>query len=100
MLEQKGTNVGSNQMFGSQHTYVMPDAATEQEKRIAAKQAKARGEVALSLNPEELESLDATTLKRKYDTSTPLHPPHFPSSLVFRITTRERAFTCHKSNFK
>merc|ERR1719296_91551 len=66
VLEQKPAPIGANQIFGTSHTYVMPKES-EQEKRIAAKQAKQKGEINIALNPEELESLDAMTLKRKYE---------------------------------
>ena len=67
VLEEKGSNVGQGQLFGSQHTYTIPKAPTEQEKRLAEKKAAVLGEVSMSLNPEDLANLDATTLKRKYD---------------------------------
>jgi splicing factor 3B subunit 2 len=77
VLEEKRTSVGSG-IFGTQHTYVLPDAAgavgavagtqlTDQEKRVLAQQAKNRGQVDVALNPDELEGLDAAALKRKYD---------------------------------
>lgn len=66
VLEEKKTGVGSA-LFGSQHTYVVPTAQSESEKRVAAAKSKAAGAVNVSLNPEDLESLDAVTLKRKYE---------------------------------
>jgi len=66
VLEQTKTGVGASQLFGSSHSYALPKES-EAEKRIAAKQAKAKGEVHLALNPEDLEGLDAMTLKRKYE---------------------------------
>jgi len=75
VLEEKKTSVGGA-MFGTQHTYVLPgDAAasaaasaqSEQEKRVEMLRARARGQVDVALNPEELEGLDAASLKRKYE---------------------------------
>ena len=60
-------------MFGSQHTYVLPTeaaaptAASEAEKRVAAARNKQQQAIDVALNPEELEGLDAVTLKRKYE---------------------------------
>jgi splicing factor 3B subunit 2 len=67
VLEEKKTGVGSSALFGSQHTYVVPTAQSESEKRVAAAKSKAVGAVNVSLNPEDLENLDAVTLKRKYE---------------------------------
>eukprot|EP00808_Paulinella_micropora_P001091 g27255.t1 len=58
VLEEKKTSVGSGQLFGSQHTYVVPKGVDK----------RAPGQIDVSLNPDELEGLDAQTLKRKYDT--------------------------------
>lgn len=75
--EKKITGQSGGVIFGSQHTYVMPDGnaqmslqsqLTDQEKRVLAQQAKNRGQVDVALNPDELDSLDAHALKRKYDT--------------------------------
>lgn len=68
VLEEKKAAVGSA-LFGSQHTYVVPPstAQSESEKRVAAAKSKAAGAVNVALNPEDLESLDAVTLKRKYE---------------------------------
>ena len=68
VLEEKKTAVGSS-LFGSQHTYVVPPTTvqSESEKRVAAAKTKASGAVNVSLNPEDLENLDAVTLKRKYE---------------------------------
>jgi len=77
VVEEKRIGVGSG-IFGTQHTYVLPEAGSigvgmntpqlsDQEKRVAAQQAKNRGQVDMALNPEELEGLDAAALKRKYD---------------------------------
>jgi len=71
ILEEKPSVVPTNAMFGSSHTYVVPAATTapltmlkENQKR---KEAKKPGEVAVAFTPEELENLDAATLKRKYE---------------------------------
>jgi len=45
----------------------VPTAQSESEKRVAAAKSKAAGAVNVSLNPEDLENLDAVTLKRKYE---------------------------------
>lgn len=66
VLEQTKTGIGSKELFGSSHSYSLPQQS-DAERRIAAKQAKAKGEVHLALNPEDLEGLDAMTLKRKYE---------------------------------
>lgn len=72
MLEEKKVGVGSSALFGSQHTYVVPPPTTtseqsESEKRVAAAKNKQAGAVNVALNPEDLENLDAVTLKRKYE---------------------------------
>lgn len=68
VLEEKKSNVGGA-LFGSQHTYVIPTATmqSEMEKRVRDKQTKQQQGVNVNLNPEELENLDAMTLKRKYE---------------------------------
>jgi splicing factor 3B subunit 2 len=74
VLEEKKIGVGGA-MFGTSHTYVLPDAAaaasgsaqTEQERKVEALRARARGQVDVNLAPEELEGLDAAGLKRKYE---------------------------------
>jgi len=77
VLEEKKAHVG-NAMFGTAHTYVLPDATsgtaaaaavsvTDQERRVDAARAKARAQVEVALTPEELEGLDAASLKRKYE---------------------------------
>jgi hypothetical protein len=50
-------------LFGSAHTYQLPTAASSaaEEKRRLLK-----GQVDVALAPEELEGLDAESLKRKY----------------------------------
>jgi hypothetical protein len=40
---------------------------SDSEKCVAAAKSKAAGAVDVALNPEDLESLDAVTLKRKYE---------------------------------
>jgi len=67
VLEEKKTGVGAGQLFGSAHTYVLPTAQSESEKRVQAAKNKAMGAVNVSLNPEDLENLDAVTLKRRYE---------------------------------
>jgi splicing factor 3B subunit 2 len=66
VLDEKKANVGASSLFGSQHTYVIPKES-DSEKRVAAAKSKAQGAVDVALNPEDLESLDAVTLKRKYE---------------------------------
>lgn len=76
VLEERKTSVGAG-MFGTSHTYdlsgVGPQTGaglappTEQERRVEALRARARGQVDVALNPDELEGLDAAGLKRKYD---------------------------------
>ncbi len=75
VLQEKQTSVGSA-LFGTSHTYVVPpagaaasasSAASEMERKLAEKKAKASAAVDIALNPEELESADAATLKRKYE---------------------------------
>jgi len=70
VLEEKQTNIPTTAMFGSSHTYVLPGATTAPltvAKESKRKEAKKPGEVAVAFTPEELENLDAATLKRKYD---------------------------------
>jgi len=70
VLEEKPTSVPTNAMFGSAHTYVLPSASSAPpttSKDSKRKEAKKPGEVAVAFTPEELENLDAGTLKRKYD---------------------------------
>jgi splicing factor 3B subunit 2 len=62
ILEQKEAHVDQNTLFGSAHTYVVPPIGGDKEKKKKA----APGQVELALAPEELEGLDAETLKRKY----------------------------------
>jgi splicing factor 3B subunit 2 len=66
VLEQKSRSVGSNELFGTSHTYAMPSQQSDLERKREQMQAQARGQVDISLNPEELGSLDADTLQRKY----------------------------------
>jgi len=71
VLEQKPVTGGTG-FFPSQHTYVLGSAAatsasTEQEKKLEAKRQQKTGQVDVALKPEELENLDAATLKRKYE---------------------------------
>eukprot|EP00457_Paulinella_chromatophora_P015000 gb/GEZN01015522.1/.p1 GENE.gb/GEZN01015522.1/~~gb/GEZN01015522.1/.p1 ORF type:complete len:206 (-),score=62.70 gb/GEZN01015522.1/:152-769(-) len=63
VFEEKKTTVGAGQLFGSQHTYVLPTGGVGM-----GDVKRAPGQVDVSLNPDELEGLDAQTLKRKYDT--------------------------------
>jgi len=69
-LEQKSVSSGAG-FFPSQHTYVVGSAGTtavtEQEKKLEAKRQQKTGQVDVALKPEELENLDAATLKRKYE---------------------------------
>jgi len=68
VLDEKKSGVGASQLFGSQHTYVLPtNKDSESEKRVAAAKSKASEAVNVNLNPEDLENLDAVTLKRKYE---------------------------------
>jgi len=69
VLEEKKVNVGGA-LFGTSHTYVVPPGAnqrSEEEKKAEAKKKESRAQVNVSLKPEELENLDATTLKKKYE---------------------------------
>jgi len=77
VLEQKQVEVGSG-LFGTTHTYVMPQAGagaggaatamSEAERALESKKKAKRGEVDVALNPDDLESgVDAETLKRKYE---------------------------------
>eukprot|EP00456_Euglypha_rotunda_P028182 TRINITY_DN22386_c0_g1_i4.p1 TRINITY_DN22386_c0_g1~~TRINITY_DN22386_c0_g1_i4.p1 ORF type:complete len:158 (-),score=35.66 TRINITY_DN22386_c0_g1_i4:141-614(-) len=71
VLEEKQTTVPTTAMFGSSHTYVLPSATAAQTasgpKGSKKPEAKKAGEVEVAFTPEELESLDAATLKRKYE---------------------------------
>lgn len=64
-LKEKAVSVGSG-LFGTDKTYEVPVDATD--RQLAAAKASRRGEVEVALNPDELASLDAATLKRKYET--------------------------------
>jgi len=72
VIEEKKAAVGSS-LFGTEKTYVIPPAGagaavpTAAETEAEKKKAKALGQVNVALNPEELEGLDAATLKKKYD---------------------------------
>lgn len=75
VLEQQNASVGQGTFFGTSHTYNIPGStaapaasgSSEVEKRLAQARADKRGEVEVALNPDELGSLDAATLKRKYE---------------------------------
>jgi splicing factor 3B subunit 2 len=72
VLEEKKDSVGGS-FFGTTHTYVVPPSsgqsaeAAEMERRREERKRKILGQVNVALNPEDLEDLDAATLKRKYD---------------------------------
>jgi hypothetical protein len=82
-LDEKKTGVGASALFGSQHTYTLPTKESESEKRVAAAKSKAAGAVNVALNPEDLENLDAVTLKRKYQAQLEVCRPIFSSILFF-----------------
>ena len=58
MLEQRDTRVGGS-AFGSSHTYSVPGAK--------GKAAAGKPGVEVALDPNDLDNLDAGTLKAKYD---------------------------------
>jgi splicing factor 3B subunit 2 len=62
VIEEKKTSVGGG-LFGTDRTYVLPTG----NQGIEQKRAAMRGQVNVALNPDELETLDAASLKRKYD---------------------------------
>lgn len=69
VIEEKKASVGSG-LFGTDRTYVLPAARTEADQKaveLENKRKAQRGQVEVALNPEELETMDAATLKRKYD---------------------------------
>lgn len=65
VLEEKKTAVGSA-LFGTSHTYVMPSATTDVERRAREAKKVKQGAVEVALNPDEIASMDAETLKNKY----------------------------------
>lgn len=74
VLEEKKTAVGSG-IFGTKHTYVLPSqqpvgvlGEEAMPADIQREQERLRGQVEISLNPDELGSLDPASLKRKYET--------------------------------
>lgn len=66
VIDEKKTSVGSG-MFGTDKTYVLPTSRSQAEQDMEAKRKQQRGQVNVALNPEELETMDAASLKRKYD---------------------------------
>jgi len=67
VLEEKKASIGGG-LFGSDRTYVLP-AATGHDSNSEVEQKKKalRGQVDVVLNPDEIENLDAASLKRKYE---------------------------------
>jgi len=74
VLEEKAANVSSSQLFGTSHTYVIPQLGaagpeSEADKKLAERKARMRDEVTVSINPDELvgDKIDTAAIKRKYD---------------------------------
>ena len=67
VIEEKESNVGGS-MFGSSHTYAIPGKEKDSRPDFVRSQlaSSSDGNINIALAPEELENLDANTLKQKY----------------------------------
>lgn len=61
VLEQKQAPVAANQIMGSDHVYVLPDADK------GKKRAGGPGDVEVTISPEELEGLDEAAVRQLYE---------------------------------
>jgi len=110
-LEQKDIGIDRTALFGSAHTYVIPGvaaaaAAAAPAPMVAEKKTpkRAAGQVEVALAPEELETLDAETLRRKYQQQveaekaakaamrTSVDDDDEPANKKRKTTTKEKKF--------
>jgi len=62
VLEQKAASVDHKTLVGSDHVYVVPEKSTD-DKRVVQK-----GDIEVTIDPEELEGLDEEAIQSLYET--------------------------------